>query len=447
MRSNGLADRIVAALAACALEAAWVSLGYTAIGSLASEGQPPLSIVSFGAAALLGLAFARWAVRRDLRAYGSVIAGVAVVAALIGWLVPLGAAPAAVVADPLAVLQQHPGGLLLGLAFVRGAAHVTPEDDERIAEVALGPGLVGVAFVWILLAVSGGAAQPWVTQSAFVATLTYVAAALVSLGLARLTGVPEAATVGADRRTRLVLLGVVIALVAVAIPLASVLGVSLVEPIRAAVGSVADLFLVLLTALLWPAALVAAALVAAFDFLIGGGPTGQPAPLPDPGDIVDQFRDLLRSQPGSFPALGFLPIVLAAIAAVVLGRAYLKRPSPRTVDRPYVEVRESERPVGLRWRSVRLPRPQRRHDPQTASEAYIASLELVRSSSEWARDDAETPAEHGRRLPADPRGLALRRLAADYALAEFGRRTISPAEHRRAIQRWEELRRSARRRA
>jgi hypothetical protein len=238
------------------------------------------------------------------------------------------------------------------------------------------------------------------------------------------------------------LLGVVIALLASAIPLASVLGVSLVEPIRAAVGSLADLLLIVLTVLLWPAALVAAALVAAFDFLSGGGPTGQPAPLPDPGDIADQFRDLLGSQPGSFPALGFLPIILAAIAAVVLGRAYLKRPSLRAGERRYVEARESERPVGLGLPSLRLPRPQRRHDPRTASEAYVASLELISGRPELARDAAETPAEHGRRLPVDARGVALRRLAADYSLAEFGRRTISPAEHRRAIQRWEQLRRS-----
>jgi hypothetical protein len=442
MRSNAWADRVLAALAACALEAAWISLGYTAIGSLASEGPPPLSIVSFGAAAVLGLAFARWAIRRDLRGYGTAVAAVAVVAAFLGWLVPVAAAAADLLADPLSVLEQHPGGLLLGLAFVRGAAHVTPEDDERIAEVALGPGLAGVSFVWILLTATGGTGQPWVMQAAFTATLTYVAAALIGLGLARLTGVPEAATVGADRRTRLVLLGVVLALLVVAIPMSSVLGVSLDEPIRAAVGSGADLLLVLISVLLWPAALLAALLVAAFDFLTGGGPTGQPAPLPDPDDIADQFRDLLRSQPGSFPMLGFLPIVLAAIAAVLLGRAYLRRPATREGDRRVLEVRETERPVALRLPSLRLPRPQRRLVPRTASEAYVASLELLRESPDLARDDAETPAEHGRRLPLDARGIALRRLAADYSLAEFGGRPISRAEHRRAIQRWEQLRRS-----
>jgi hypothetical protein len=441
MRSNALADRALAAIAACALEAAWISLGYTAIGSLASLGPPPLTIVTFGAAALAGLAFGRWAFRRDLRAYGTAVAVAAVAVAFLGWLAPVGATATQLFADPLSVLQQHPGGLLLGLAFVRGTAHIAPEDDERIAETALSFGLVGVSFAWILLTGTGGTAEQWVTQAAFAATLTYVAAALIGLGLARLTSVPDAASVGAVRRVRLVLLGVVIALVAVAIPMSLVLGVSFLEPIRAAVGELAEVFIVLLTVLLWPAALVAALLVAALDFLTGGGHVGQPPPLPDPGDIADQFRDLLGSRPGSFPVLGFLPIALAAIAAVLLGRAYLRRPDVREGDRRFVEVREAERAVALRLPTLRLRRPQRRRVPQTASEAYVASLELVRDSPDLVRRDAETPAEHGRRLPADARGITLRRLAADYSLAEFGRRTISPAEHRRAIARWEQLRR------
>ena len=56
------------------------------------------------------------------------------------------------------------------------------------------------------------------------------------------------------------------------------------------------------------------------------------------------------------------------------------------------------------------------------------------------RRASETPAEHARRIHADPIGPPMGRLAADYALIEFGKRALPPSEHRRAIERWRRLR-------
>ena len=445
MRWNAWADRALAAAAACGLEAAWIFLLYIVVASLAAAGEPPLSIGTFGLAALAGLVFGRWAARRQLASYGAIAAGVAVVGALIGWLGPLGFPVADVLRDPMAVLQQHPGGLLVGLAILRGTAHVTPGDDERIAETALGFGLVAIAATWILLTASGGTRDGWVMQAAFVSTLTFVASALLSIGLARLADVDQPSAVGADRRTRRVLLVVMLVLLVVALPLSALLGVSLDEAVRGALGPVADLLVVIATILLWPAALLATLLVSAFDALTGGHPLGQPAPLPDQGTLADELRKLIGAPGQAIPALGLVPLVAAIVAAIVLGRAFLARPKRVEAKRSFTEVRGRERPAPIQLPRLRLAVPRRRPAPRTASEAYLASLDVVQGTEGLARDRAETPAEHASRLLPDARGAALRRLASDYTLAEFGGRTISPAEHRRAIERWRRLRTTVRR--
>ena len=139
-------------------------------------------------------------------------------------------------------------------------------------------------------------------------------------------------------------------------------------------------------------------------------------------------------------ALGVIPLIVAIVVAFVLVRALIRRPRQAVVDGAVVEVREAERPIGMRFPRPHLPARRRQHVPRTASEAYVASLELLARWPESARLAAETPADHARRLRAAPIGPPLSRLAADYALVEFGRRTLTPSEHRRAIERWRRLR-------
>ena len=83
--------------------------------------------------------------------------------------------------------------------------------------------------------------------------------------------------------------------------------------------------------------------------------------------------------------------------------------------------------------------PRRHGAPRSASEAYVASLEVLADRPEFARLASETPAEHASRIRGAI-GAPLRPLAADYALAEFGQRTLTPSEHRRAIERWRRIR-------
>ncbi len=94
---------------------------------------------------------------------------------------------------------------------------------------------------------------------------------------------------------------------------------------------------------------------------------------------------------------------------------------------------------------ARAPRPARRRGPiapavpHDAVTAYLATLELLAEDPSRARHASETPAGHARRLAdagADVAPGPLRRLAADYQLARYGERRITPPETGRALARW-----------
>jgi hypothetical protein len=441
MRSNASPEYAAALLAASLLEAAWITLVYVLVESLTGPAEAPLSLFAFAGATLVGICFARWSAHGRGHAYRTPLAAIAVALALIGWLLPLGPAAAQVVDDPAFVFAMHPGGILLGLAFLRGTAHTTRGDDERIAEFALGPGLAAVAGLWVLLTATGGTGEAWVVGAASSATVTFVTAGLLSIGLARLADLRGAGVRGADRRIwDGVLLGVVVGLLAVALPLAMILGVPLGGAVRGVSEVVAGVFVIAATPFIWVGAVLGMALFLVIEFLRGGagGTTTEPVDVIG-GPLLD-WQGLLGRANQNGLALGVIPLVVAIVVAFVLVRALVRRPRRSVVDGGVVEVREAERPIGMRFHRPRLPIPRRPFVPRTASEAYIASLDVLARWPEFTRFPSETPAEHARRLRAGAIGAPLRHLAADYALVEFGQRTLTPSEHRRAIERWRRLR-------
>lgn len=443
MRSNASPEGALAVLAACLLEAAWIALVYVTIEHLAGTNQPQLSIVAFAGAALIGMGFARASARSGRLAYGTPLAAIAVGAALLGWLLPLGPAAARVLDGPASVLSMHPAGILLGLAVLRGSAHAGALDDERIAEAALGPGLAGVAGLWVLLTATGGTAEPSVVGSATSATVIFVTAGLLSMGLARFADLRGTGVQGTDRRRWLgVLIGVVAGLLALTVPLAMILGVPLADAIRGGVGVLGVVVLAIATVFILPAALLGTIFFLVIEFLraLGGGGSTDPGDLIG-GAIVD-VQGLLGRARGEGPDLGPVVLVIAIVVGFLVVRALVRRPRRSVVDGDVIEVRETEGPIGLRLRRPRLPMARRQPAPRNASEAYLASLALLERWPASMRLDSETPAEHARRIRADPGGPSLSRLAADYALVEFGHRILAPAEHRRAIERWRRLRAS-----
>jgi hypothetical protein len=441
MRSNASPEYVAAVLAASLLEAAWITLAYVAVERLKGPAEAPLSMLAFAGATATGLGFARWSMHGRRRAYRTPLAAIAIALGLIGWLLPLGAAAAQVVDDPVIVLSMHPGGILLALAFLRGTAHATRVDDERIAEIALGPGLAAVVGLWLLLTATGGTGEAWVVGAASSATVTFVTAGLLSIGLARLADLRGAGARGADRRIwDGVLVGVVAGLLAVALPLAIVLGVPLGGAVQGAAEVVAEVLVVVVTPFIWVGAVVGMAFFLVLEFLrgFGGGPTTDPGRVIG-GPLVD-WQGLLGPAGQNGLALGVLPLVIAIVVGFVLIRTFVRQPRRSVVTGDVVEVREVERPTRMRVHRPRLPVPRPQPVPRTASEAYLASIELLARWPEWARHASETPAEHARRLRGDPIGPSLSRLAADYALAEFAQRTLGRSEHRRAIERWRRLR-------
>jgi hypothetical protein len=110
------------------------------------------------------------------------------------------------------------------------------------------------------------------------------------------------------------------------------------------------------------------------------------------------------------------------------------------VEDDVLETRMIDR-GGERSRGKRRRR-RRRADPVDAVTAYLALVGDLADRPQVRREPAETPAEHARRLRETGRSdLGLDLLAADYALARFGGVTLSGRENRRAVARWQALRR------
>ena len=202
---------------------------------------------------------------------------------------------------------------------------------------------------------------------------------------------------------------------------------------------VTAVLLVVAIPFIWVGAALGWVLYLAIDFLRGlaGGRST------DTGGVIGgplfDWQGMLDSEGQNGLALGVIPLVVAIVIAFFLIRALVSG-RPIRGRRPVVEVRELERPTGMRLPRPRLKMPRRHGAPRSASEAYVASLDVLANWPEFARLSSETPAEHARRLRAGPIGAPLRQLAADYSLAEFGHRTLTPSEHRRAIERWRRIR-------
>jgi hypothetical protein len=336
---------------------------------------------------------------------------------------------------------QRKGALFAtSIAVLLGTVHRSELDDERIGAIALGPGIVFVAVIWGVLSLAGATSDPAILGDAYAATITFVTAALLSLGLARLTGLREARSGPGGGRVWIgLLLAVVVGLILVALPLAVVIGAPLDAAVRGVLGPISAVLVPIVMILALPAALVGTALVALIEWLRGGSGGS------DPGiDISVVLRPAIGGSSGppgaEAVALGLVPIGLAIIVAFFVIRSLLHTTTSGPDDDDVREVREIERPGG----GIRLHLPHRQlrvrpYVPETASEAYLATLELLTRTPDSARRGSETPREHADRVGRDRASFPLRRLAADYALAEFGGRALSSAEHRRAIDSWRRM--------
>ncbi len=443
MRSSWSAERIVALVAAASLEGAWLTLAYLAVQWAAGADTAYLGIAHFAAAAGGGLLLARVVRTWSGPTYGWFLVGVAIVAGIAGTWLALVPGPAA--ADLQAAAAANPGGWLVGVAVLRGSTHADLDEEAGMVERFLDFGLIGLAVFWVFAAGSGLEANPGYGGVAFAATITFVSGALLSLGLARLT---ELGVDGVDRaasgRWIVMLLAVSAILLVLGIPLAAVLGM----PVSAVLAGVAGPFGPLLVYLIVAIGVALGLVVELLSRLV---PPLSGVAFPSVGPIGSpQFHPLPPGQSGgAAPDLGWLLwlVTVVAFGLVFLAVAsLLHRPAPGSERGVDAEIREAE-PMGTIL--PRLPRFRfgrrraRPRTPRTASEAYQLTLALLAGSDE-ERGPAETPRGHAHRIAQTQVGPGVGRLAVDYQLTTFAGRPLSPAEERRALNRWRQIERTSR---
>jgi hypothetical protein len=437
MRLTWSADRALAVVAAASLEGAWLTLLYVLIQWWAGQRDLPLGIGHFAVGAGVGILLARRLGRWSPRWFASAVIATSVAVGGLG--VWLAVAPSMTLVDLGSAVARHPGGWLLGIAVLRGTAHGEPDDESIVAERLLGRGVPGLAAFWIVAAISGLARATQFELVAFAATLTFVTAALVSLGLGRLSDLDVEAADPAPTRWLGLLLGVCVLFLAVGIPLAAVLGLPVQTALAGVAGPVAPLLAAFFTVLAIPVGFILEVLIGLLNGLGGGRLPPPPAPIASAAASAAQPIGL----PGTAPDLSLL-LWIALAACVVLGlaavAAFLRRPSMDVAESDSRDVRETE-PIVMgplpRLPRIRLPSLWP-NAPTSAVEAYhMALASLVGSNIE--RRLGETPKEHAKRVAGSGIGPSLGRLAADYQLSALAGRQLSAIEERRAVARWRRI--------
>jgi hypothetical protein len=341
-----------------------------------------------------------------------------------------------------AMLGANPGGLLAGVAFLRGVAwgHAgLPLPEDKLIRL-VGGGLIVIA----LAAVAGAlATEPWratFLAGALIDGLVFAGSALLALAFTRQAIAAGDVAAGWQRNP----IWVVTLLVAV---------VTLVILAVAVSGQVKPTLELIVAALIAPIAVIGlmagwtkrglrvfmAILIGAVVFGSVGSAIVQ---LQQAGSGEGNGVGVQASAVDTAVTIGVAGsvLVLAVVVVLVLVRLWMRR---LRVERSDVV---EERYVDRSEESEVRPRRRRRlgfgRKPADAVAAYRALLADLSDRNGVRREVWETPHEHAERLRQERLGsLPLNLLAADYALAEFGEVELTPAENRRAVSRWRLLRR------
>ena len=440
MRSSWPADRLIGwilPILAILAEGAWLAVVYVAVETTI-DGMPPL-LGTFELAAAAGLAAI--AVRRGLlRPDDSPLTFfVALVAfGAVGWLWDDRVRSLVVAGDLVTAIGLHPGGWLMLVAAMRGVGRGVEIDDRALTRLVL-LGVPLLAFPWILGQLGSGELQPVFVEHAFVASLTFVSAGFMAAGLARLQEIGR--ETGVDWRTNRswlgTVLGVLAIVLAVGVPTAYLLGLPVGTVARGLVGP----FFSLLGYILLAAAFVAAILSAALYEVLHRIGIVLPGPL-SPQELarLPEVREYTIDQlQGPITTVAILWIAVIILAVIVL-RTWVRRRA-RGRPRGGTEERSFSIPPGsFRPQLPRIggfARRGRRGAPTDAVSAYLATLDdLAAHDPGRARRDAESPRAHAARVELVDLGA----LQADYALARYGDRRLTDAEHRRGLARWRRIR-------
>jgi hypothetical protein len=430
------------------LEGSLVGVVYLAIALGGPGSNARLSLVEFWLAAAAGVALARrrpaWLSHIDAVRALALLAGVA------GWLADPAARDALTASKlPWEVLATQPAGWLLGIAVLRGGAHRDVDHESETSTRAITFGLPVLA-ASLLLGLGSGSAF---VVPAVVGSTVCVAAGLLSIGRARLQELETLGSVTHGRRTWPILAAAVVAMAALAIPVAIIVGISAptatTVDVRPAEGAIGSLLAGLGGILGWLASIPGQFLNGAHSSVPRDLPAPTPTPTAGPESVPSLPGSRLSIPLGWVPTLLWVGLGVAVVLLVVRFRGLVTSRNVALVDRDLTAAprEERHREPFLARLNLHLSRPgihprlPWRHSPTSAAEAYVALLADLSDKGDLARKPAETPRSHAGRagslgLPHLP--LAL--LTADYELAVYGQTEVTRPETARAIGRWRRLR-------
>ena len=445
MRSSSTAERLLGPLLpvlAIVAEGAWLTVVYIAVET-AIDGRPPLlgTLELAAAAGLFAVAVRRRWLRPDeapLRFYAALLA-----VGLVGWLWSAEARAPALRGEVASAVGLHPGGWLLLIAAMRGVGRGVEIDDRALTRLVL-VGVPALAVPWTLGQLGSGELRPTFVEGAFVGSLTFVATGFMAAGLARLSEIGR--ETGVDwRRNRSWLgtvLGVLALVLAIGLPAAWLLGLPVDAVARGLVGPVVSLIGYAFLALAFVAAIGSAALYEVLSRI------GIVLPAPMTADELDRLPEVreytIDQLQGPLATIAIVWLLVAVLAIVVI-RTWIRRRA-RGVAHGIREERRivfPQRAFRLKVPSLAVSRGRKSISAADGATAYLAALgELEAHRQDAARRPTETPRDHARRVAIGE----IRLLQADYALARYRGRALTPAEDRRAVARFSRLRARLRRR-
>jgi len=364
------------------------------------------------------------------------------VAGAFGWLLDPHVRAALIDGVPLLALSLHLAGWLAGgVAFWRGETHRVRDDDSLIDDRLLRWAVPGLAVPWLIgHSVASGEVESHFAAAAFLGTVVFVGAGLITIGLARLEALRRS-TVGYwrhDMSWLLMVVGIALAMTVISIPVAALLGIPANALLGVLIGPLSTMILIVALVTL-PAFLLAAWLAGLLRGML-------------PANPFEGFRlpslDLLRHQPGSDLPLIILSVIVAALFAfefivmgVMLWVVFRDRARRQDMIDPAFEERATVLPPREPPAASSAPRPRRVLDPNDPATAYLVALDALADDGRWPRQPEETPAGHLARIRAGGmRSGAFARLAAAYQLARYAAQPISPRESGRARPRLAALR-------
>jgi hypothetical protein len=422
-------------------EAAWIAV----LGGLIQEftlHRTVLGIPVLAAFVVAGILAARVIGPRLGERWPPAALAIAVAGGVVGWAIAEDARVAAMSGLGPA-FGAHPGGIVAGLAVIRGYAHARlPLAESSIARL-FSAGVPGLAFVAVVGGLVGEPLRSAFLGDALTAAIVFVASVAIALALVRLDDVGRDGAFDWRRNPPWLLVAVLAIVVAivVALPLAAVAGTVISVLISVALG---PMLLVGIASGFDGAArrlILGFGLVAVVLYVLTLAPVRavlSSVTNPGGGNALPPST----AEQVIFAGFGGLLVVAGLIAIVVLIALWMRRTPP--IEPDVDEIRTIDRGADTAGRVRLRGRFARRPDPRTAAEAYVALVDDLARHPDLRREPAETPAGHAARIRASGAGsaLSLDLLAADYALARYGDAELTAAEDRRGIARWRRLRRA-----